>query len=42
MRLNQTAPAPAPVGALDLHEYTARLIATEGANRAEDMREQKG
>lgn len=41
-RLNQTAPAAAPVGALDLPEYVDRLIHDEAANLAEDRREGKG
>jgi hypothetical protein len=41
-RLNETAPAPAPVGSLDLPEYVAALVQTEAADRAEDQRTRKG
>ncbi len=39
-RLNEASPAGMPrVGALDLPEYVANLIAREAGNRAEDARE---
>lgn len=39
-RLNESAPAVGGPGLVDLPEYVARLIEAEGANRAEDLREE--